>query len=194
MKLLFFDVETTGVKHWKNGIHQISGFIDIKGEVKESFDFKVKPYPMAEIEPDALQVSGITKEHLDSYPPMETVYKQLVQILSRYVSKFNKQDKFHLVGYNNASFDNNFLRAFFVQNKDNYFGSWLWSSAIDVMVLAAEHLKEVRHEMVDFKLMTVAEQMGIEVDHSKLHDATYDIELTRDIYYRITNIKKPVAA
>lgn len=27
--------------------------------------------------------------------------------------------------------------------------------------------------------------MGIEIDENKLHDATYDIELTRDIFYRI---------
>jgi uncharacterized protein YprB with RNaseH-like and TPR domain len=29
MKILFFDLETTGVKFWKNGIHQISGIVDI---------------------------------------------------------------------------------------------------------------------------------------------------------------------
>jgi hypothetical protein len=33
--------------------------------------------------------------------------------------------------------------------------------------------------------MTVAKTMGIEIDENKLHDATYDIELTRDIFYRI---------
>ena len=25
MKLLFFDLETTGIKYWRNGVHQISG-------------------------------------------------------------------------------------------------------------------------------------------------------------------------
>lgn len=34
-KLFFFDLETTGVKFWKNGIHQIAGVIEIDGEVKE---------------------------------------------------------------------------------------------------------------------------------------------------------------
>lgn len=27
MKLLFFDLETTGVKFWRNGIHQIGGVV-----------------------------------------------------------------------------------------------------------------------------------------------------------------------
>ena len=35
-KLLFFDLETTGVKFWRNGIHQIGGIVDIDGqEVRE---------------------------------------------------------------------------------------------------------------------------------------------------------------
>jgi DNA polymerase-3 subunit epsilon len=34
MKLLFYDLETTGTDSEKNGIHQISGKIVINGEVK----------------------------------------------------------------------------------------------------------------------------------------------------------------
>ena len=34
MKLLLFDLETTGTDSIKNGIHQISGKIIINGEVK----------------------------------------------------------------------------------------------------------------------------------------------------------------
>ncbi len=37
MKLLFFDLETTGIKYWRNGVHQISGEIVIDGVTKESF-------------------------------------------------------------------------------------------------------------------------------------------------------------
>ena len=41
MKVVFFDLETTGTLVNKHGIHQISGMIVIDGEVKETFDFKV---------------------------------------------------------------------------------------------------------------------------------------------------------
>lgn len=34
-KLLFFDLETTGVKFWRNGIHQIGGIVDIDGQEAE---------------------------------------------------------------------------------------------------------------------------------------------------------------
>lgn len=182
MKLLFFDLETTGVNPGKNGIHQISGQIVIDGEVKESFDFHVQPNPKAIIEDEALKVAGVTREQIMAYPPMREVYNQFVAMLAKYVNKYDKKDKFFLVGYNNAAFDNQFLRGFFLQNGDNYFGSWFWSNTLDVMVLASHHLARRRHEMENFKLATVAKFMGINVDDEALHDAFYDISLTREIY------------
>lgn len=156
-KLLFFDLETTGVKFWRNGIHQIGGIVDIDGQEAERFDIRLAPNPAATIEQEALDVAGVTLEQVQSYQPMEEGYRQLVGILSKYVNKFDKRDKMYLVGYNNAGFDNNFLRALFQQCGDKYFGSWFYPNCI----------------------------MGIEIDENKLHDATYDIELTRDIFYRI---------
>lgn len=187
-KLFFYDLETTGLKFWKNGIHQISGCIEIDGDVKEEFNFHVKPNPACVIEDEALDVSGVTLEQINAYPDMNVVYNQVKTMLSKYVNRYNKYDKFFLVGYNNAPFDNQFFRAFFVQNNDNYFGSYFWSSAIDVMVLAANHLKSTRHTMEDFKLKTVANTLGVTVDESKLHDALYDIYLTRAVYRKINGL------
>lgn len=174
--------------YWKNGIHQLSGFVEIDGAITETFDIKVQPNPAAVIDPEALKVSGITPEILQSYQPMRDGYNQFVAIISKYIDRYNNRDKFHLVGYNNRGFDDPFLRAWFVQNGDPYFGSWFWADSIDVMVLASAHLLDERRSMPDFKLMTVARKMGIEVDESKLHDALYDIHLTRGIYL---SIKKP---
>lgn len=186
-KILFLDLETTGLKHWENGIHQISGYVDIKGGVQDQFNFKVAPHPSAKIEESALKVAGVTLEQIKVYPSMQEVKQQLTVILSKYVDKYSKQDKFHIAGYNNAGFDNPFFRAFFEQTGDKYFGSWFWSDSLDVMILASQHLKDVRHTMVDFKLATVARQLGIEVKEENLHDAMYDVELTRQIYYIVTN-------
>jgi len=181
-KILFFDLETTGTKFWKNGIHQISGAIVIDGIIKERFNYRVRPNVSAHIEDEALNVAGVTREQILSYPPMIEVYKNIINMLSKYVDKYNKKDKFHLAGYNNAHFDNPFFRAFFVQNGDEYFGSWFWSDSIDCMVLASNKLKNIRSEMKDFKQSTVAKQLGIDVDESKLHDAEYDIDICIQIY------------
>lgn len=183
MKALFFDLETTGTYPGKHGIHQISGMIVIDGEIKEKFDFKVRPNPKAEILDEALNVAGVTREQIMAYPPMEEVYRKFVdEILAKYVDRYNKKDKFFLVGYNNASFDNQFLRGWFLQNGDQYFGSWFWANCIDVMVLATPYLAARRAEMENFKQGTVAKFLGIQVDDTKLHDALYDIEICKAIY------------
>lgn len=184
IKILFFDLETTGTMFWKNGIHQIGGIVDIDGEEKERFDIRVAPNPAAKIEPEALNVAGVTMEQIQAYQPMRQGYNQLIGILNKYVNRYDKRDKLYLAGYNNAAFDNQFLRAFFVQNDDKFFGSYFWANPLDVYTLVTPHLMGVRDKMENFKLMTVAREMGIEIDESKLHDATYDIELTRQIYYK----------
>jgi DNA polymerase-3 subunit epsilon len=42
--------------------------------------------------------------------------------------------------------------------------------------------------MIDFKLKTVAKELGLWVDETRLHDAEYDIELTRSVYRIVTGI------
>lgn len=187
MKILFFDLETTGIRYWRNGIHQISGEIVIDGRTKEAFNFHVQPNPQCSIDEEALRICGVTREQIMNYTPMRQVYNQLIAMLSKYVDKYNRQDKFFLAGYNNASFDNYFLKAFFVQNGDNYFYSWFWVNSIDVMVLATQHLLNERHKMPDFKQETVARALGIPLETDKLHDASYDIYLTKKIYKRLLN-------
>ncbi len=181
MKRLIYDLETTGVLPHKHGIHQISGLIEIDGIVVESFDFKVAPNPKAEIDQEALNVCGVTVEQIRAYRPMNEVYKDLITIFSKYVDKFNKQDKFFLCGFNNAWFDDKFFNGFFKQNEDKHFNSWFWINSMDVMVLASYKLARVRHTMPNFKLSSVAKACGIEVDDSKLHDAVYDLYLTKEI-------------
>jgi DNA polymerase-3 subunit epsilon len=185
MKQVFIDVETTGVNHWQHAVHQISGGIYINDKLVESFDFKVKPHERAKVEQGALDVGGLTLDTIVAYPHRTEVYPKLIALLEKNCKKFDSKDKYFFCAYN-AHFDNAFVRAFFKQCDDNYFGSWFWSNNIDVMVLAGEYLKDVRHEMENFKLMTVAKKLGIEIDESKLHDGFYDIELTKKVYDIIT--------
>lgn len=182
LKQLFFDLETTGTDSFKHGIHQLAGAILIDGKTIETFDIKVQPNAGAVLDEEALAVSGITIDTLRTYLPILEGYNQFTTMLGKHVNKFDKTDKFFLCGYNNASFDNQFLRRWFDHCNDKYFGSWFHSNCLDVLVLASEHLKNVRHTMPNFQLKTVAKQMGIDVDESKLHDAMYDIHLTVSIY------------
>lgn len=133
-----------------------------------------------------MKVAGVTREQVLAYPPMRQVYSEFVAMLGKYVDKYNKKDKFFLVGYNNAAFDNQFLRGFFLQNSDNYFGSWFWSNTIDVMVLASAYLATRRPDMENFKLSTVAKTLGVDVESESLHNALYDINLTKAVFDIVT--------
>ena len=81
------------------------------------------------------------------------------------------------------------MRGFFLQNGDKFFGSWFWANTLDVMVLATNFLLDIRPDMENFKLSTVAKTLGIEVKDDSLHNAMYDIELTKAIFDIVTNGK-----
>lgn len=186
IKKLFFDVETTGLDPEQCAIHQLAFLIEIDGEVVYSGDWRIKPFPTARIEPTALEVSGVSIRKLKNYPDHDAVFKDVIDLLAQHVDRFDRSDKIHLVGYNNRFFDDRFLRAFFKQNNDNFFGSWFWPDTIDVLVLASQHLLHKRSQMLNFKLGTVAETLGVRVEDEHLHDGLYDVQVTREVYNRIT--------
>ena len=66
-KLFYLDLETGGVDKMKNPILQIAGAIEIDGEIKEFFNWNVKPFKGQEIDPEALAVTGIKLEDIVEY-------------------------------------------------------------------------------------------------------------------------------
>lgn len=186
---MFFDLETTGVNPKRHSVHQIAGLIEIDGTVVEEFDIRTRPHPKAEITAEALSTCNVTEEEILAYDDMKVAYRKLINILERYIDKYNPKQKAYLVGYNNRFFDDVFLRRWFEQNGDNYFGSWFWNDTLDTLVLASQYLIGRRPSMPSFKLKRVALELGIEVDKTKLHDAYYDIYLTRQIYQIVTGLE-----
>lgn len=183
---VFYDLETTGTDWRKHSIHQIAGCVEVDDVVVEWFDIKTRPHPKARIEPEALNVCHVTLDQVQSYQPMEDAYKQLIDMLSKYIDKFDNKDKAYLVGFNNRGFDDFFLRKWFEHNGDQFIGSLFWNNTLDVLVLATEYLIGRRVDMPSFKLKRVAKTVGLYVDEERLHDALYDIELTRSVYRIIT--------
>jgi len=181
MKYAFIDLETTGVKHWANGILSIAVIIDIDGETKERISFKVSPFPGDLIDDSALEVNGLTKEEIATYPSPSVVFNQLRSIFYKHVDRFSKTDKFFFVGYN-ARFDNEFIRAFWLKNADKFFGSMFWAPTIDVMDLYGYKYRHQRNEFPNFRLATVYEKVtGKKLENA--HDAMSDIEATRELFY-----------
>ena len=185
----FIDVETGGFDPEGCALLQISGIIDVGQTAKltgTTFDFHIKPFDSDEIDPKALAVNNLTKEQINGFESPNTVHIKLCNLWREFIDPYDKRDKMFFVGYNSHLFDMPFVREFFKKCGDNFFGSWFYYPSIDVMILAAQYLRGKRRWMPDFKLMTVADRLGIEVDKSKLHDAFYDIEITREVYRRVT--------
>lgn len=186
MKLLYFDVETTGLSAAKCAIHQLSYIIEIDGEIKERGNIQIKPFEGALVDKKALEVANVTANAINNYPNTYSLaFSKFEATLDRYINKYSKEDKFFLVGYNNAAFDNHFLRAFHLRNGHKYFGSYFWANPIDVYVLASYKVMKDRHNIKYFKLKTACKHFGINVDESKLHDAIYDVELTRNLFKKL---------
>lgn len=186
---IFYDLETTGVNKMKHCIHQIAGLIEINDEVVEGFNIKSAPHPRAKIEPEALEVGGVTEKQIKAYPLQDVSFRKFKAILAKYIDPYNTKQKAYLVGYNNRAFDDLFLRMWFELNGDSYIGSWFWNDTLDVLVLASQYLIDRRVGMGNFKLQTVAKELGLIVYGGKLHDAFYDVELTRGIYRIITGLE-----
>lgn len=188
MKLLFLDLETTGIDYNKHAIIEISGIVDIDNEVKQEFQLFAAPRSGQIVSKEALKLQGLTIENLKDEKVFKNpldVHKQLLETLGLYVNKFDKADKFFLIGYNILHFDIDFLRKWFELASDNYYGSWLFNPGIDVMAISAYLLMSKRMELENFKLGTVAKYFGVEIDDSKLHSGLYDVQITRELYYKI---------
>lgn len=183
---VFYDLETTGTKLNKHSIHQIAGFIEVDGVLVEKFDIKTRPHAKATYDDEAMRICGVTEEQLKGYPPMTQMHKKFVNMIGAYIDKYDPTSKAKLIGYNNRAFDDLFLRAWFEQCGDNYIGSLFWADTLDALVLASEYLEDRRPQMPNFQQGRVAKELGIVVDDTKLHDAFYDVKLTRSIYRIVT--------
>ncbi len=183
MKTIFFDVETSGTDDKKNGILQLAGEIELGGTTKERFDYKVKPFPGQIIEDGALESNGFTREQIEGFGDPFESFIQFTRILNKYIDRFDRSDKFTLVGYN-SRFDDGFLREWFLNCHEKYYGAYFYWPAIDVSNMVAVKYRKVRSHFPDFKLMTVAKTLKIDVDESKAHDAVYDTAVTKAIYQK----------
>lgn len=114
-------------------------------------------------------------------------YNTLLKFLDSIVNKYDKNDKIYFIAYN-AKFDSDFIRQLFIQNRNNYYGSYFFNPVIDVMQIAAFKLMN-KKKPENFKLSTVCKHFGLRVNESRLHNALYDITLTKDLYNILRRLK-----
>ena len=186
MKILFVDVETTGIDYQKNDIWQIAAIMEIDGQEVDSINLKFQPPKDIIVDPEIFKTCKITNDELFSFPMnSDEAYEALVEFLNKHISRFDKEDKAFICGYN-STFDIQFLRQFFIKHNNNFYGSYFYPGSLDLMVLCLEFLKDIRQHLPNFKLETLYQvftKMNLikEID-GNAHDAFFDIKATKEIY------------
>lgn len=180
MKLLFLDTETTGVDYTQNGIIEIAGIIEKDGREIERFNCKCKPFPGQLCKPDALKLLNISIDEIREYAEPQTVYREIIKIFDRHIDRYDKTDKFHMVGQN-TKFDYDFMNAWFKNNGNQYFYAYVNYHLIDIIQATALFKLASKIDVPNMKLETVANFFDIKFN---AHNAMSDIETTRLIFHK----------
>lgn len=183
MKLLWLDVETTGLNKEKCDIIQLAGIIVIDGEEKERFNLHAQPINWENIEPTSFEKTGMTLEKLKELPMPQEMYMKFVSILNKYINPYDRDDKFYIAGHN-VRFDLEFLNNFFIKMGNKYFGSYFYYHTVDLLALVTILHTAGLINLSTFKLGDIARYLDIHVD-GDLHDAQTDIDLTRKCFCKL---------
>lgn len=192
MKFIFIDTETSGFDSKKNALIQVGGIVDIDGEIKEEFNFKLRPYGGEEWLESAYETNHISQEMAETFDDPSECFTNFKGILDKYINRYDKQDKAFFTAYN-ANFDTDFVRAWFVKEATtardaqfgNGFGNYFWVPSLDVMQVALIRTLKSRDQFQNFQLGTVCQMLGVEFNPEDAHDALYDIRKTRELFYAL---------
>ena len=186
-KIIFIDTETGGVNPEKAALIQLSGIIRIDKKDVEKFNFYIKPFENSEVNEKALEVQGRTLEELktDKYVEEKEVYKQFINLLDKYIDKYDRTDKFIVAGYN-VRFDVDILKVFFQRHGNNFLFSYLDSSMLDPLYsIRLLQIAEVLPVLENNKLETWCKHFGIEFS---AHDSLEDIEATKKLIGKLISL------
>jgi DNA polymerase-3 subunit epsilon len=107
------------------------------------------------------------------------MYRELLEVLEKYVDKYDRNDKYIFGGYN-VEFDIKFLRNLWESNGDVYFGSWFAYGSIDPSaVLRFFQYCEKGPNVVRAKLTDIAAEFGVLEEGA--HDALVDVRMTQNV-------------
>ena len=182
-KVLWLDVETTGLDCRKHGLREVGFIIEIDGVEVDKGAFKINPFTYTtrdvEIDDYALEISKVSIEDLESYDRVSYCFKELMKKLVKYVNVNDKNDCFVIAGYN-VAFDIGFIKEWFIDMglQDSYKDLFHYKS-LDVFSLVFNLRHLGLNSAENDKLETMCNYFDIQID---AHNALSDIEATKKLY------------
>lgn len=190
VKGFYADVETTGLEVGKHEIVQLAYIIEYEGKPSVERNILMRPAHPENADPKALQVIGKTLQELADYPARAEGFKILMKDLESCVKRWDKIDKFTMIGQN-VAFDRGFINAFMLAHGEKYHYAFFDHRMIDTLGLASAKKYFGLIDPTNMKLETLCELYSIPL---KAHDALEDIRATRTLLYKLMGEKMAVAA
>lgn len=191
MKIFWFDLETSGLDPVKNGWLTLAYKIEIDGVIVGEGKLWNNPVGKA-IDDSALAINKLKKEDIAGFSSPISNYAVLENLFDSFVDRYDPADKFYAGGYN-VGFDMGFLRQFFAEQGNKYFGAYFYFSFVDPSAVIPFLRREGMFPdfPVKAKLTDVARYFGV-LDEAGAHDAEADISMTiaitKQLWSRILNV------
>lgn len=188
IKILWIDLETTGRDERLNGIHQLSGLIQIDNKIVDTFDFHMNPGDV-QYDPEAEAVTGIGRDTIRTYPAEFSVFPEFMAVLDKHIDRFDKTDKFMLAGYY-IDLNWKMLTQWFRLNKEDYYMSYFQPFKLDVAALCAYATMHKRTTINTLKLEAMCILFGIDIGDT--HNSMSDIVATYKLFHELSTKYIPI--
>lgn len=187
-KVLWIDLETTGLDPEKHGVIQIACVYEENKQVVSKINIQTNIFDGDLIDPRAMDVNKVFEEDMKRFAHPSEAFKDLITFLERHVNKLDYNDRMYLAGYN-VGFDINFLKKWFEKNKNYNFNKYFYRKHIDVMqaVIFLSYYNFIHPE--NHRLTTLCEYYDIYLD---AHDAMSDILATRELSNKLKDLIKGI--
>lgn len=176
---VLFDCETGGLSPKENPITEIAFLVYDSVDFKEAFryDTFVQPYHNLKLDPKAMEITGITKQQLDSGCDFEELVEIIIMIAKKFtIVKGKWKVKPIFVGHNIADFDIGFLEYIFNacdKNLWDYYQRYME----DTLLLCRTKWEG---EYQKFNLTSCCKYAGIEIIDA--HRALNDVEPNKELH------------
>jgi DNA polymerase III epsilon subunit-like protein len=175
---IWCDTETTGFDPRESGAFEIALLVYDDAKLLDEKLYHLNPLnDEIRFSDEACQINVVSEETIRSYPPMEKVVPEIVELLKKHAPP----EKYVFAGYN-CNFDYGHLGALFFRCGLNI-GDYFNGKFIDVLERVRMARKQgflVLDRKYDNRLEIITK--ALEITHDDAHTALSDIKATRQLY------------